>query len=64
MVDIERKDDDDDSGAGSMILSDIREIYESKKLIKLFSQELVDYLIELEDRPLFWSNPIGHLILR
>ena len=51
MVDIERREDDDDSGAGSMILSDIREIYESKKLIKLFSQELVDYLIELEDRP-------------
>jgi hypothetical protein len=51
MVDIERKEDDDDSGAGSMILSDIREIYESNRFIKLFSQELVDHLNDLEDRP-------------
>jgi len=49
MVSISLKDEDD--GIGVMILADIKEIFDTKEMEKIFSQDLVDDLINLDDRP-------------
>ena len=43
--------DEDDENIGTMLLSDIRAIFESKNTDRIFSEDLVKALIELEDRP-------------
>lgn len=45
---------DDDDGIGPMILKDIQEIMMTKNLDKVFSDDLVRYLVEMEERP--WSE--------
>lgn len=52
MLSISPKDEDD--GIGSMILGDIKEIFDTKGVDKIFSQDLVSDLIDFEDRP--WSE--------
>lgn len=54
MLTIEGGKESDDEGIGPMILADIREVFQSANLLKLHSQELVDYLVELDDRP--WAE--------
>jgi len=43
--------DEDDENIGTMLLSDIRMIFENKNIDRIFSEDLVKALIELEDRP-------------
>jgi len=43
--------DDDDENIGTMLLSDIRTIFENKNIDRIFSEDLVKALVELEDRP-------------
>ncbi len=50
MVRIEASDDTDD-GIGQMILRDVREVFETRKADRLFSEELVAGLIDMEERP-------------
>ena len=49
MVSISPKDEDD--GIGSMILTDIKKIFDTKGVEKIFSEDLVEGLIEFDDRP-------------
>ncbi len=49
MVSISPKDEDD--GLGSMILGDIKEIFDTRGVDKIFSQDIVSDLICLDDRP-------------
>ena len=59
MVSISPKDEDD--GIGSMILGDIKEIFKTRGVDKIFSQDIVNDLINLDDRPwVEWrrGNPI------
>lgn len=59
MVSISPKDEDD--GIGSMILGDIKEIFKTRGVDKIFSQDIVNDLINLDDRPwVEWKrgNPI------
>ena len=49
MVSISPKDEDD--GIGSMILTDIKKIFDTKGVEKIFSQDLVKALIDFDDRP-------------
>jgi len=50
MVKMEVSDDTDD-GIGPMILRDVREVFETRKADRLFSDELVAALIDMEERP-------------
>jgi len=43
--------DDADEGIGPMILHDVREAFESRQADRLFSDELVEALIGMEERP-------------
>jgi len=52
MLNISPKDEDD--GIGPMILGDIKEVFDKRGVDKIFSQDLVDDLIDFEDRP--WSE--------
>jgi len=52
MVSISPKDEDD--SIGQMILGDIKEIFDTRGVEKIFSQDMVDDLINLDDRP--WSE--------
>jgi len=59
MVSISPKDEDD--GIGSIILGDIKEIFDTRGVDKIFSQDIVNDLINLDDRPwVEWrrGNPI------
>ena len=59
MKSISPKDEDD--GIGSMILGDIKEIFDTRGVDKIFSQDVVNDLINLDDRPwVEWrrGNPI------
>ncbi len=40
-----------DEGVGPMILNDIKEVFDKKNVSKMFSDQLVEYLIDLEERP-------------
>ena len=44
----------DDDGIGPMILADIRQVFDDTGLEKLASQDLVERLVDLEDRP--WAE--------
>lgn len=49
--------DDDSGGIGPMILHDIRAIFDEKGVDRIWSEDLVDALIELEERPWCeWKN--------
>ena len=52
MVSISPKDEDD--GIGSMILQDIKEVFDSKEVDRIFSEDLVQDLIDMDDRP--WAE--------
>ena len=51
MLTIEGNKSDDDESIGVMILTDIRQAFADKKTTRLSSQDLVDYLIDIDDRP-------------
>ena len=51
MITIESSKPKDDESAGVMVLSDIRQVFNDKNLDSISSQELVDHLVEIEDRP-------------
>ena len=51
MLTIESNKSDDDESIGVMILTDIRQAFADKKTTRLSSQDLVDYLIDIDDRP-------------
>lgn len=54
---IESTRQSDDDGIGPMILADIRQAYEQSNLIKMYSEELVQALVDLEERPWCeWKN--------
>jgi len=42
---------EDTESIGPMILNDIRSIFKDKNLIKVFTSDLVNYLVAMEDRP-------------
>jgi len=52
MVSISPKDEDD--GIGSMMLGDIKEIFATRGVDKVFSQDMMSDLIDLDDRP--WAD--------
>jgi len=52
MLNILPKEEDD--GIGPMILGDIKEVFETRGVDKIFSQDLVNDLIDFDDRP--WSE--------
>lgn len=43
--------EEEEEAVGPMLLSSIREVLEAKSTTKIFSQDLVDALVEMEDRP-------------
>ena len=43
--------DDTDDGIGPMILRDVREVFEQRNADRLFSDDLVEALIDMEERP-------------
>ena len=45
---------DEDDGIGPMILADVRKAFDEEGVDRILSKDLVEYLIELEDRP--WSE--------
>jgi len=51
MLTIEGNKSDDDDSAGVMILTDIKQAFADKKVDKISSQDMVDYLIDIDDRP-------------
>ena len=51
MLTIEGNKSDDEDGIGVMILTDIKQAFADKKVDRIFSQDLVDYLIDIDDRP-------------
>jgi len=51
MLTIEGDKRGEDDGAGSMILSDIRQVFDRKYINKIKSSELIKDLIDMEDRP-------------
>jgi putative DNA primase/helicase len=51
MLTIEGNKSDDEDSAGVMILTDIKQAFSDKKADKISSQDLVEYLIDLDDRP-------------
>lgn len=44
----------DDEGIGPMILADIQSIFQDKRIGKITSSDLIDYLVDMEERP--WSE--------
>jgi len=51
MLTIEGNKSDDEDSAGVMILTDIKQAFADKKVDKISSQDMVDYLIDIDDRP-------------
>jgi hypothetical protein len=51
MLTIEGNKSDDDDSVGVMILTDIKQAFADKQTDRISSQDLVDYLIDIEDRP-------------
>jgi hypothetical protein len=51
MLTIEGNKSDDEDSAGVMILTDVKQAFADKKVDKISSQDMVDYLIDMDDRP-------------
>ncbi|MGV6818720.1 MAG: DUF3631 domain-containing protein [Thiotrichales bacterium] len=51
MLMIENAEDSDDDGIGPMILADIRTIFDERGSERIFSDDLVEALVDMEERP-------------
>ena len=61
MVALEHDEFDEADSVGQMLLADIKKIFEKTECEQIFSKNLVEHLIQLEDRPWFeWrcGNPL------